>query len=81
MARPSVNMPDELLAEFDGLRRGGQTRSVHVRRAFRQYIYAKKRAYDFDGELPDQWVNHAIDEYLNQRRAEQLQEQEALADG
>jgi hypothetical protein len=79
--KPTLSVPDSLLESVDGQRRGGQTRSEWVRRAFRTYIYAAQHADDFDGELPDQWVKHAIKEYLDQRRVEQHQEQEVLADG
>ena len=61
MAKPSISMPDEFLAEFDALRdelkrRGDITnmdedRAPAVRRAMRAWMDAKKEEYDLDDDF------------------------------
>jgi metal-responsive CopG/Arc/MetJ family transcriptional regulator len=63
MAKPSISMPDEFLAEFDALRdelkRQGditnmdEDRAPAVRRAMRAWMDAKKEEYDLDDDF---WV-------------------------
>jgi metal-responsive CopG/Arc/MetJ family transcriptional regulator len=63
MAKPSISMPDEFLAEFDALRdelkRQGditnmdEDRAPAVRRAMRAWMDAKKEEYDLNDDF---WV-------------------------
>lgn len=61
MAKPSISMPDVMLEEVD--RRVGPSRSDWVKDAMRRKMYAEDAADGID-ELPEDWWQDAIDQYL-----------------
>lgn len=71
MANPAISMPDTMLDTID--RQPGINRSGWVREAIDRRLYADTAVAEFDGELPDDWWEDAVDQYLNSIDPERIE--------